>query len=304
MRRCLRKLEPNDTFQMIRFSDIASGLGPAPIPATPENIERGLSYLESLTSEGGTMALEGIKAALDFPHDPSRTRIVSFMTDGYIGNEEEILAAVKEKVGSARIFSFGVGTSVNRYLLEGMARLGHGAVAYVGLNEDDGGEAELFYERASRPALTDIRVDWGNLKVSDVFPQELPALFAGRPATLIGRFQGQQPTTIRVSGLVGGVERTFTIDVDPTVPENQHPAIESLWARWQIEDLSDEEASNPSEQLRREITDISLKHHLLCRYTAFVAVDESERTTGPEGVEVAVPVPVPKGVRYETTVQE
>ncbi|MDQ7780366.1 MAG: VIT domain-containing protein, partial [Planctomycetota bacterium] len=112
MRRCLRKLDENDTFQIVRFSDSASQLGREPVQATPENVRKGIAYLDGLESEGGTMMIRGIEAALDFPHDEHRLRIVSFMTDGYIGNEMEILAAIKRRLGPARIFSFGIGTSV------------------------------------------------------------------------------------------------------------------------------------------------------------------------------------------------
>ena len=133
-KRALRKLGPDDTFQVIRFSNSASQLGAGPVPATPENVRRALDYIDSLKGEGGTEMIEGIKAALDFPHDPRRFRVVSFMTDGFIGNEADILAAVHEKVGESRIFGFGVGTSVNRYMLDRMAWLGRGAVAYVSLD--------------------------------------------------------------------------------------------------------------------------------------------------------------------------
>ncbi len=304
MRHCLGKLNSNDSFQIVRFSDNASALGSSPLRATGLNVLRGLGYLELLRSEGGTMMIEGIRAALDFPHDPSRLRIVSFMTDGFIGNETEILAAIEEKLGSARIFSFGVGTSVNRYLLDGMARIGRGAVAYVNLTDPANEAVDLFYERASRPALADVEVNWGSLHVSDVYPRVLPDVFVGRPVLITGRFEGEAPTTIQIRGKAGTEQRSFTIDVDPMAAEAEHPGIESVWARWKLRDLSDQEASNPSEQLRREITETSLAYHLLCQYTAFVAVDESERTAGGEGVSVAVPVPVPEGVRYETTVQE
>lgn len=304
MRHCLNKLDSNDSFQLVRFSDDASALGSSPIRATRLNVLRGLAYLEMLRSEGGTMMIEGVQAALDFPHDPGRLRIVSFMTDGYIGNEAEILAAIEEKIGSARIFSFGVGTSVNRYLLEGMARVGRGAVAYVNLNDPATEAVDLFYERASRPALADIEVDWGSLRVSDIYPPVLPDVFVGRPVLITGRFEGEAPATIQIRGKAGTEERSFTIDVDPKAAEAEHPGIESIWARWKLRDLSDQEVSNPSEQLRREIIETSLAYHLLCQYTGFVAVDESERTAGGEGVSVAIPVPVPESVRYETTVQE
>src|SRR5690606_9345696 len=118
--RALRRLDPRDSFHIIRFSNEAASLGPEPLSATPANIEKGLAFLESLDSGGGTRMITGVEAALDFPHDPARLRLVSFMTDGYIGNENEIFAAIHERMGksNARIFSFGVGRSVNRHLLE------------------------------------------------------------------------------------------------------------------------------------------------------------------------------------------
>jgi len=129
-----------------------------------------MEYVKSLRGSGGTMMIEGIKAALDFEHDAERFRLVSFMTDGYIGNEQQILAAVHERLGESRIFSFGVGNSVNRYLLDRMAKLGKGAVAYVGLDESAGEIIDLFYDRISHPMLTDMTIDWGRMVVTDMYP--------------------------------------------------------------------------------------------------------------------------------------
>jgi Ca-activated chloride channel family protein len=304
MRRCLRKLDANDTFQIVRFSDRASKMGAAPVPATAENVGRGLMYLENLQSEGGTMMIEGIKAALDFPHDQRRLRIVSLLTDGYIGNEDEIFAAIKQKLGAARIFSFGVGPAVNRYLLEGVARLGRGAVAYVGLEEGAARAVDGFYERVARPALTDVRIDWGSMRVDEVYPKQLPDIFVGRPLLVSGRFEGAGRTTVRVTGRVGNSERTYAIDVDLDEAGSEHAGITGVWARWRIADLSDMEIDSPSAELRQQITRTSLQYKLLCRYTAFLAVDASRQTAGDHGVTVDVPVPVPAGVRYETTVEE
>jgi len=304
MRRCLRKLDPNDTFQIIRFSDTASTFGRKPVRATERNVRKALKYVDRLGAGGGTTMINGINQTLDFPHDRDRLRIVSFMTDGYIGNEAEIFAAIKKKVGSARIFSFGVGDSVNRYLLEGMARLGRGAVAYVGLKASSGKEVNLFYERAAHPALTDIEIDWRGMQVSDVYPKKLPDLFVGRPVLVAGRFEGIPPTEIIVRGRAGNEEPVFVIDIDSRLGETEHSGIESIWARCKIADLSYQETSDPTEELRREITETSLAYRLLCQYTAFVATDESEKTSGDYGISVGVPVPVPEGVRYDTTVQE
>ncbi len=303
MSRCLRNLDGNDTFQVIRFSESASQLGKAPLPATRKNVRHALEYVKSLQGSGGTMMVEGIKAALDFPHDDERLRVVSFMTDGYIGNEAEILAAVHRKLGDARIFSFGVGDSVNRYLLERMASFGKGAAAFVGLDESAGEKVDAFYERIAHPALTDIRIDWGGMKVSDVYPRKIPDIFVGRPVMITGRFEGDGRQTIRLTGRTGGQDCAHSVDVDLDASGAQHSAITSLWARWRIKDFSERSIRDRSQELRDMITETSLAYNLLCRYTAFLAVDSTERTKGESGVSVNVPVPVPNGVRYETTVR-
>lgn len=191
MRRALRQLQPGDSFQVIRFSEGASALGPVPVEATTANIERGLAYVDGLHGSGGTMMIEGIKAALDFPHDPGRSRVVTFMTDGYIGNEAEIFAEIAARLGPTKIFSFGVGQSVNRHLIEGMARMGQGAVAYIGL-DDDLGAVDEFYRIVRHPALTDIEIDFGGMRARQLFPQRLGDLFVGRPVMVHGRFDGQE----------------------------------------------------------------------------------------------------------------
>jgi Ca-activated chloride channel homolog len=304
MRRCLRSLDANDTFQIIRFSNRASALGRKPIPATPRNLRKGLKYLASLRSCGGTMMIEGIKAALDFPHDEERLRIVSFMTDGYIGNESQILAAIKEKRGASRIFSFGVGGSVNRYLLERMAKLGRGAAAFVNLKDSASPAVDEFYRRAARPALADIRIDWGDLKVSNVYPQRIPDLFVGRPVMIVGQFKGEGKHAVRISGRAGGKKLSYALNVNLDASGTRHAGVAKMWARWKIKDLHNQEVSCPSDELRQAITSTSLRHGLLCRYTAFLAVDSTRQTKGDHGVTVKVPVPTPEGVKYETTVNE
>ncbi|MHC4172898.1 MAG: VIT domain-containing protein [Planctomycetota bacterium] len=303
IRRALRKLGPNDTFQIIRFSNNASQFGPNPVPAGAANIRRALKYVDSLHGSGGTMMIEGIKAALDFPHDSHRFRLVSFMTDGYIGNEVEILAAIHKRLGASRIFSFGVGSSVNRYLLDRMAKLGKGAVAYIGLDDSAGQVVDLFYECISHPALTDITIDWGDMKVTDVYPRRIPDLFVGRPVILTGRFNSQHNTTIRVTGKVGDLTQEMAIPVDLDDSAAAHLGIACVWARKKIEDLANQATYDSNSDLPGQIKQVALEYSLMSAYTAFVAVDSSRQTAGDHGVTVAVPVPVPDGVRYETTVQ-
>ncbi|MFC1462873.1 VIT domain-containing protein [Verrucomicrobiota bacterium] len=303
-KRCLGNLDKDDTFQVIRFSESASKLGSAPVAATPANIEKALAYIDALRGAGGTRMIEGIKAALDFPHDKSRLRVVSFMTDGYIGNEAQILAAIKQRLGSSRIFSFGVGNSVNRYLIERMASFGKGAVAYVGLDESAGRKVDQFYERIAHPALADVEIDWGDMEVSEVYPRKIPDVFVGRPVIITGRFKGSGRKSVRVTGRVGGKKQSHSIDVNLDDVGIEHTGITGLWARWKIKDFSNGAISNPCDELKEEILRTSKDYGLLCRYTAFLAVDSSEETAGDHGISVNVAVPVPDGVRYATTVQE
>lgn len=303
IRRALRKLEPGDTFQIIRFSNNASQLGPKPVPVTAQSIRQGLEYVDSLSGSGGTMMIEGIKAALDFEHDPHRFRLVSFMTDGYIGNEAEILAAVQERLGESRIFSFGVGSSVNRYLLDRMAKLGRGAVAYIGLDDSVGEVVDLFYERISHPALTDVTIDWGQMAVTDMYPRHISDLFVGRPVIVTGRFEGTGKTTIHITGKAGDQYQDISIPVDLGDSAATHPGIACVWARKRIEDLANQAVYDENRDLPGEIKQVALEYGLMSAYTAFLAVDSSQKTAGDHGVTVAVPVHVPDGVRYDTTVQ-
>jgi Ca-activated chloride channel family protein len=304
VKRALRKLRPDDTFQVIRFSNSASQLGREPVAATPENVQRALAYVDSLQGEGGTMMIEGIKAALDFPHDRRRLRLVSFMTDGYIGNEAQILSEIHQRLGDARIFSFGIGSSVNRYLLDRMAKLGKGAVAYIGLNDNSTEAVDNFYECISHPALTDVQIDWGHMEVSEVYPKRIPDLFVGRPIILTGRFVGTTHTTIRVAGWVGGSEKEIRIPVEFDRSAPTHPGLACVWARKRIEDLATRTAYDMNPDLPVEIKQVALQYGLMSAYTAFLAVDSTRTTAGDHGVTVAVPVPVPDGVRYDTTVQD
>lgn len=303
-KRALARLDENDTFQIIRFSSSASTFGKDPVPATKRNIERAVRYVDELQGEGGTMAIEGVKAALDFPHDSRRMRVVSFMTDGYIGNEDEILAAIKQKLGPSRIFSFGIGSSVNRYFIEGMASFGKGAVAYVGLDESAGEKVDQFYERISHPALTDISIDWGGLKVADVYPRVIPDVYVGRPVMVVGKIEGQGRHTITIKGRNGGGTHFSECEVDVSDRAAEHPGITSIWARWRLKDLSEQEIAKPSSRLKSDIVKTSIAYNLISRYTAFIAVDSLEKSGGSQASTVNVAVPVPDGVKYGTTVQE
>jgi Ca-activated chloride channel family protein len=302
----LGKLGPRDSFQVIRFSDDASTFGSAPVRATAENIDRARDYVADLTGGGGTQMIEGLKTALEFDHEPERLRFVCFMTDGYIGNENQILGALHDRLGATRVFSFGVGESPNRYLMNRMAKLGRGAVAYLPLDAQAPRVMNRFYRRVRRPALTDLNIDWGRWDVEGVHPTRVPDLFVGRAVTLIGRIHGNAAAdnTIRVKGEAG--DRTLQVNIEPEPRADSHAskALPAVWARRQIAELYDRSTYQSSDELAPRIQQIALDHSLMSAYTAFVAVDSTERTAGKQGTSVRQAVPTPEGVKYDTTVPE
>jgi Ca-activated chloride channel family protein len=298
----LKGLRPEDTFQIIRFSNQASALGAAPLAATRDNVRRAIRHVDSLNGSGGTMMVEGLKAALDFPSDGERPRYVTFLTDGYIGNERDILRALHGHLGGARVFSFGVGSAPNRYLMNRMAKIGRGAVAYLALHDDARSVMDAYQSRISHPALGDVRVDWGGLGASDVYPSDAPDLFVGRPIILTGRFTGTGRQTVTVRGTLAGrtIAMPVTIDTEDTLA--RHDALPAIWARTHIAELVDRSARDEATDLVGEITRLALRHNLMSPFTSFVAVDPRTRTTDGHGTTVPVGVPVPDGVRYETAV--
>jgi len=302
IRRAITQMRPEDSFQIIRFSSDSSKLGNRPLPATPANVQRGLAYLDSLTIGGGTMMIEGIKAALNFPHDPERLRFVVFLTDGYIGNETEIFAAVSRHLGESRIFSFGVGSLPNGFLLDGLARIGNGAVAYLGLNDDAAKIMDNFVNRIRHPALLDVKIDWGGTRVRDVYPKRLPDVFVGRPLIITGRFEGEPPRSIKIIGNTGSKPVELELRINPDGGET-HPALAAIWARKKIMELSDLQATGNDPTLATQIEQVALDYNLMSAYTAFIAVDSLSRTGDAASTTVKQAVPVPEGVDHNTTVE-
>lgn len=299
VRHALTNMNPGDAFQIIRFSTNASGLSPVPLASSSENVRRGIAYVNQLSGGGGTQMIEGIKAALDTPRDPARLRIVMFLTDGYIGNENEILAAVRDRIGGARLFSFGVGSSVNRFLLERLGEEGRGEVQYVLPGSDTRAEVSTFYERIRNPYLTDIELVWNGVEVQDVYPARVPDLFQGKPLVVHTRYADGGRGWLEVKGNIAGRPWSKRIRVDLPDRSSGNPAIGSLWARARISDLERDMIRGERPGLVEEVTQLGLRHHLITKYTSFVAVEERLVVSDGRPKTVRVPVEMPAGVSYE-----
>ena len=303
VRQTLGALGADDTFQIIRFDDWAGALGGRPLANRPRNVALALGWLDGLEPGGGTDMTSGIAAALDFPHDPARLRIVAFLTDGYVGNEDEVLALVGARLGASRLFSFGVGSAVNRYLLEELARIGRGAVEVVRPDEDTRAAAAKFHDRIARPLLTDVSIDWGGLDVSDQVPAAVPDLFLGQPLVVSGRYRRAGAAVVTVRARQAGQPVAFRLPVSLPERDESRPAVASVWARARIAELTRRqlhvhEGDSEDGALREQITAVALEHHLMSPYTAFVAVDTTRVTSGGPATSVKVPVEIPDGVRH------
>jgi Ca-activated chloride channel family protein len=296
-------MNPRDTFNLITFAGDTHVLFPRPVPATPANVRQAQQFLLSRSGAGGTEMMKAIRAALDPSDQQDHVRIVCFLTDGYVGNDMEIIGEVK-KHPNARVFSFGIGSSVNRFLLDKMADEGRGEVEYVGLNDDGSAAARRFHDRVRNPLLTDISVEWNGLSVADVTPAQPADLFAAKPLVIVGRYNRAGQGRVRLRGKRAGQE--WVREVAVRLPENepQHDVLATLWARNRVEDLMSEDwtgAQNSQMRgdLKEAIVQLSLKFRLMTQFTSFVAVEETTVTKGGVPTKVEVPVEMPHGVSYE-----
>jgi len=300
MKLALDSLYPSDTFNLITFAGDTSILFPQPVPASPENLQKAQAFLSSRAGGGGTEMMTAIKAALEPSDDQKHIRIVCFMTDGYVGNDMEIISEV-QKHQNARVFAFGIGGSVNRFLLDKMADAGRGEVEYVALNDDGSAAAKRFHERVRNPLLTDISIDWNGLPVGDVYPERIPDLFSAKPLILSGRFTASANGTIRLKGRIAGND--FVREISVSFPETMasHDVLSSLWARRRIDDLmakdySGAQSGQMSAELKQTITQVGLEYRLMTQFTSFVAVEEMIVTDGGQPRRIEVPIESPAGV--------
>ena len=300
MKLALDNLYPSDTFNLITFAGDTNVLFPQPVRATKGNLAKAQAFLQSRSGGGGTEMMKAIKAALEPSDAQGHVRIVCFMTDGYVGNDMEIVSEV-QKHQNARVFAFGIGESVNRFLLDKMAEAGRGEVEYVALNDDGSAAARRFHERVRNPLLTDISIDWNGLPVADVYPQRIPDLFGAKPVVLTGRYSSAGRATIRLKGKVAGND--FIREIPVELPETMasHDVLAPLWARARIDNLMAQNYAGAQTgvmpvELKDTITQLGIEFRLMTQFTSFVAVEEMIVTDGGEPRRVDVPVEVPEGV--------
>ena len=303
MRRAIDNLRPADCFNLVTFSGNTAVLFPNPVANTENNRHLALGFIDSLHGSGGTEMMKAINTALGGKHDPQKVRIACFLTDGYVGNDMEIVGAVRAHAGTTRVFSFGIGRSVNRFLLDSMAQAGRGEASYVLSQGDAEKTANKFYERIDAPVLTDIALDFGGLEVEEVYPRRIEDLFAAKPVVVKGRYTKAGAGVIKLKGrnATGAFERDIAVTFPEGNPDNR--VLASQWARAKVGhlmmgDMTGMQQQQMQPELKNDIIQLGLTYNLLTQFTSFVAVEERHTTEGGTPRTVQVPLEMPQDVSY------
>jgi Ca-activated chloride channel homolog len=295
LRSLIGGLRSTDTFNVILFAGKSSVMAPASVPATKKNILKALSVIDDQKGSGGTRLISALKEAMLMSHDKDTSRSIVIVTDGYISADKKAFTMIKENLNETNVFAFGIGTSVNRYLIEGIARAGKGMPFVVTTKGDAPSTANKFREYIESPVLTGITVDYSGFNTYSIEPSAIPDLMATRPIQIFGKWKGRPDGTITITGVGGTGEYRQTFDVSKTQPRDEHQALKYLWARARVMELSDYAGSMNDEDIR-EVTTLGLTYDLLTEYTSFVAVYEEIRNPEKESTDVTQPLPLPEGV--------
>ena len=289
-------LAPTDRFNLLLFSGGSSGMAEASLPATPENIQKAIYLIDRQRGGGGTELLPALKRALKLEKPEGYARTVVIATDGYVTVEEEVFDLIRKNLGQANMFAFGIGTSVNRHIIEGMARVGMGEPFVITRPEEAPAKAERFRVMIQSPVLTQVKVKVQNFNAYDIEPPAIPDVLSERPVIVFGKWRGQARGKIIVSGISGNGPYREVINLEKVRPLPGNSALRYLWARHRIALLSDYNKLRPNDQRIKEVTDLGLAYNLLTAYTSFVAVDTEVRNQNGQATTVNQPLPLPQGV--------
>lgn len=296
LRELIGGLRPSDTFNVLLFSGSNSFLNPTSVPATKANIEQAIRTIDRQGGGGSTELIPALKRVYAQPKAADVSRTVVVVTDGYVSVEREAFELVRNNLSSANVFSFGIGSSVNRHLMEGLARAGMGEPFIITKPSEAAEQAARFRKMIDSPVLTNVKVRFEGLDVYDVEPRQLPDLLAQRPLIVFGKWRGEAKGKLVVDGNAAGGPVHFSLPINAgNVTDTA--ALRHLWARYRIAALSDQEALEGGSAAKDAITDLGLKYSLLTQYTSFLAVDQVVRNKAPaESTSVNQPLPLPQGV--------
>ena len=289
-------LKPTDRFNVLLFSGGSAVLAEESLSATPEHISQAIGFIDHQQGGGGTELLPAMQRALALKQAAGCSRTLVIATDGYVSVEEETFDLIRQNLGQANLFAFGIGSGVNRHLIEGMAHVGKGEPFIITNPEEAPAKAERFRQLIASPMLTQVKLNVTGFDAYDIEPANIPDVLSDRPVIVFGKWRGEAKGTLTISGVTGEGRFRQNIAVDAVKPSPANDALCLLWARERIALLSDYNLLGADDKRIQEVTDLGLRYHLLTAYTSFVAVDSQVRNQGGKQTTVAQPLPLPQGV--------
>jgi Ca-activated chloride channel family protein len=296
LKNLIGNLRSTDTFNVLLFSGGNSVMSEESLPATAENIGKAIALIERQKGGGGTELLPAMKRALSLKRADGVSRTMVIVTDGYVMVEEEVFDLIRKNLGDANMFAFGIGSSVNRHIIEGMAHVGMGEPFVITKPDEAPAKAERFRTMIQSPVLTGVKANFNGFAAYDVEPVRIPDVLAERPVIVFGKWRGKPQGKITLTGMTGEGKYTDTIDVAGIKPSRTNSALRYLWARHRVTLLSDYNKLRSDDKRIKEVTDLGLTYNLLTAYTSFVAIDTEVRNTDGMPTTVKQPLPLPQSV--------
>jgi len=298
LRELIGNLRPSDTFNVMLFSGSNRLLSPHSVPATRANIEQAIRTIQEMGGGGSTELIPALKRVYAEPKASDVSRTVVVVTDGYVTVEREAFDLVRKNLSTANLFSFGIGSSVNRHLMEGLARAGMGEPFIITQPSEAPAQAARFRKMIDSPVLTSVKAQFDGLDVYDMEPRQLPDVLGERPVIVFGKWRGEAKGNVIIQGQTASGPFSQTLPIDAAaVSTGSNAALRHLWARHRIASLSDQESLEGGDAFSKRITDLGLQYSLLTPYTSFIAVDQVVRNVAPQNSSSAnQPSPLPQGV--------
>lgn len=296
MRDLLAGLKPTESFNILFFSGGSKILSPAPLPATAENVRHAFAEMDNYQGGGGTELVNALETAYAMPRVEEIARSIVVVTDGYINAERKAYDLIANNLNSTNLFSFGIGSSVNRYLIESMARAGAGEPFVVTGQNDVAEVGGRFRRYVQAPLLSNIRLEGDGVELYDMEPADIPVMLAERPIVVFGKYRGESDSaSLVLTGSAAANDYRAELPLNEKRNGGRAELLPVLWARHRLMRLSDW----AGEQLainRDAIVELGLKYALLSGYTSFVAVDEAVANPDRDAQNVQQPLPLPQGV--------
>jgi Ca-activated chloride channel family protein len=296
LRELIGNLRPSDSFNVLLFSGSNRLLNAHSVPASKANIDQAIRTIDQMGGGGSTELIPALKRAFAEPKPVDVSRTIVVVTDGYVTVEREAFELVRNNLSKANVFSFGIGSSVNRHLMEGLARAGMGEPFIITKPAEAASEAARFRKMIDSPVLTNVKLRFDGMDVYDVEPRNLPDLLAERPVIVFGKWRGEAKGKLVLEGNAANGPLQLSMDVNASRGTDT-AALRHLWARHRIASLSDQESLEGGDAFSKAITELGLQYSLLTQYTSFLAVDQVVRNLAPaDSASVNQPLPLPQGV--------